>query len=322
MQTQTPSFTQFQGQDLVRVGGQDDYLLLAPQAGARLVRWVHRGEDILFWPDQADWSQPARVRGGNPLLFPFIARHFVDGVPGAWRDAGGTVRALPSHGFARDLPFALTRYEAGSHIAMTLQASDATRAGYPFEFAFEAGYRLLEDGLEATLRTRNTGTRPLPSPPSLPYYAGHHFYFALAHQARGAATLEMPPAQRMRQRADGALDILGPGRACYRLDDPGLQDTFHVLREPHAAPRACILAMPPNPAAPHGRRLAIELDVPASPAAAPWFAVTTWSEHAGSDFYCVEPWLGLPNAIHHGTGLRWLAPGQEETAVCRLRILA
>ncbi|WP_020423853.1 hypothetical protein [Cupriavidus sp. WS] len=321
-----PSFTQFQGQDLVRVGGHDNYLLLAPRAGARLVRWVHRGEDILHWPDPADWSQPARVRGGNPLLFPFIARHFVDGAPGAWRDANGAVRALPSHGFARDLPFALTQYDAGSHIAMTLRASDATRAGYPFEFAFEAGYRLLEDGLEATLRTRNTGTQPLP------YYAGHHFYFALAHEARGAAVLEMPDADLMRQRADGALDALGAGAASYSLDDARLQDTFHVLREshtaPHAAPRACILAMPPNAAAPRGRRLAIELDTPAlpdapdAPAAAPWFAVTTWSEHADADFYCVEPWLGLPNAIHHGTGLRWLAPGQEETAVCRLRILA
>ncbi|WP_454722446.1 MULTISPECIES: aldose epimerase family protein [Cupriavidus] len=311
----TPSLMQFQGQDLVRVGGPDNYLLLAPQAGARLVRWVHRGEDILFWPDAADWSQPARVRGGNPLLFPFIARHFLDGVPGAWRDASGAVHALPSHGFARDLPFALTQYAADSHIAMTLHACDATRAGYPFEFAFEAGYRLRDDGLEATLRTRNTGTQPLP------YYAGHHFYFALAHQARGAATLAMPAAELMRQRVDGALDALGAGAASYRLDDARLQDTFHVLREPHDAPRACLLTVPPGAGAPHGRRLAIELDVPATPPAAPWFAVTTWSEHADADFYCVEPWLGLPNAIHHGSGLRWLAPGQEETATCRLRIL-
>ncbi|MGO4325629.1 aldose epimerase [Cupriavidus sp. 2TAF22] len=313
---QAVALTNFQGQDLVRVGGQDDYLLLAPHAGARLVRWVHRGEDILFWPDGADWSQPSRVRGGNPLLFPFIARHFVDGVPGAWRDAGGEVRALPNHGFARDLPFAVSQYEADRRIAMTLQACDATRAGYPFEFAFEAGYRLLEDGIEATLRTRNTGAQPLP------YYAGHHFYFAVAHEVRGATVLDMPDARRMRQRADGSPEDLGPGAPAYRLDDSRLQDAFHVLREPHTAPRACTLAIPPDATAPRGRKLAIELDVAAAPATAPWFAVTTWSEHADSDFYCVEPWLGLPDAIHHGTGLRWLAPGQEETATCRLRIVA
>ncbi|MCZ3115028.1 hypothetical protein NYZ21_21560, partial [Acinetobacter baumannii] len=80
-------------------------LLLAPWAGGRLVRWIHRGTDMLFWPDHADWSRPAKVRGGNPLLFPFIGRHFVDGEPGKWRDGNGVVRAMPQHGFARDLPF-------------------------------------------------------------------------------------------------------------------------------------------------------------------------------------------------------------------------
>jgi aldose 1-epimerase len=36
---------------------------------------LHFGQDILYWPDDADWTNVARVRGGNPSLFPFIARH-------------------------------------------------------------------------------------------------------------------------------------------------------------------------------------------------------------------------------------------------------
>jgi galactose mutarotase-like enzyme len=47
---------------------------------------------------------------------------------------------------------------------------------------------------------------------------------------------------------------------------------------------------------------------------APWYAVTTWTQAPESDFYCIEPWLGLPNAIHHGEGLRWLVPGAKEIA--------
>ena len=74
--------------------------------------------------------------------------------------------------------------------------------------------------------------------------------------------------------------------------------------------RPVTLAMP-------DRTLEIDLDVPGSSA---WHAVTTWSERDDSDFYCVEPWLGLPDAIHNGQGLRWLEPGQEETAICRLRV--
>ena len=127
----------------------------------------------------------------------------------------------------------------------------------------------------------------------------------------------MPAAELMRQRPDGSLEANGQGAETYQLDDPRLQDTFHVLHAQPAAPRHCTLATPPDATAPHGRKLVIELDTPGS---TPWFAVTTWSERADSDFYCVESWLGLPNAIHHGTGLRWLAPGQEEAAVCRLRV--
>ncbi|HEY4298912.1 MAG TPA: aldose epimerase, partial [Paraburkholderia sp.] len=56
------------------------------------------------------------------------------------------------------------------------------------------------------------------------------------------------------------------------------------------------------------------------PGSVPWYAVTTWTEAAESDFYCVEPWLGLPDAIHNGMGLRWLEPGQTETAALRISV--
>lgn len=307
-----PTTIRFQGQDLLRLGDDTSYLLLAPVHGGRLVRWVHRGEDILYWPDGADWSAAGKVRGGNPLLFPFVGRHFADGAAGRWRDAAGTVHALPQHGFARDLPFQVDAGESGTDaraVTMSLQASDTTRTGYPYDFRFSAGYRLLPDGLEATLAIRNTGTAPLP------HYAGHHFYFSLPAQARAGSTLAMPPAQCRRQQPDGSLAPARPGAASYRLDDPALHDTFHVLAPTNGTARTVELAVPPHAGAARGRRLAIELDAGGS---APWHAVTTWSEHGQTDYYCIEPWLGLPNAIGHGAGLRWLAPGEAEYAVCRI----
>lgn len=290
----------FQGQPLVRIGQADSWLLLAPQYGARLVRWVHRGQDLLYWPDAADWSRPAKIRGGNPLLFPFIGRHFVEGNPGQWRDGQGTVHALSQHGFARDLPFDVSAIDPLATITMTLRDSEATRAGYPFAFVFDVVYTLLPDGLEVTLRTSNPGTQRLPC------YPGHHFYFALPHAQRSAASLTLPDTERRRQLPDGSPGPAEPGESSYQLDDPRLQDTFHVF---HGSPSAQ-LAMP-------GRHIRFELDLPGS---APWHAVTTWSETETSDFYCVEPWVGLPDAIHHGQGLRWIEPGQSESAVCRLRV--
>lgn len=287
----------FQDQDLVRIGHDENYLLLAPQHGGRLVRWVLRGEDILYWPGQADWTRPAKIRGGNPLLFPFIGRHFADGQAGHWRDADGAIHALPQHGFARDLPFAVAN-SGDDSIAMVLEASDSTWTGYPHTFRFEADYRRLDGGLEVALRTENTGNT------RLPYYAGHHFYFHLPAEQRRKSRLLLPATVRVRQELDGRLTSAATGQPAYALDDHRLQDTFHVLKG--AGP--VTLTMP-------DRRLAVDLDMPGSIA---WHAVTTWSESEDSDFYCVEPWLGLPDAIHNGHGLRWLDPGQQETAICRL----
>jgi galactose mutarotase-like enzyme len=278
-------------------------LQLAPQLGGRLLSWRIGDETIIYWPERADWSNVARVRGGNPLLFPFLGRHRVDGRLGEWRDQGGVVRALPMHGFARDLPF-LHEIDADEHgVRMTLTDTEATRTQYPFAFRFEAAYRLAgPQTLDVTLTTSNRGDAPLP------YYAGHHFYFALPHTARGQTTLALPPTERRRQREDGSITEPEQGAPRYTLDDPLIHDRFH-----------CLTSVPAQPARLEcpalGRRIDIELDRPGS---VPWYAVTTWTEADTSDFYCVEPWLGLPDAIHNGLGLRWLAPGATETASLRI----
>jgi aldose 1-epimerase len=121
----------FQNQELIRIGDDDNYLLPAPRHGGRLVRWVRRGQDILYWPDDADWTNVARVRGGNPLLFPFIARHVVDGQIGK--------RRRPRRGRARYAAAWFCPRSAIRHfrhfqatVSLTLRSSPATQAAYPF----------------------------------------------------------------------------------------------------------------------------------------------------------------------------------------------
>ncbi|BBA41776.1 MULTISPECIES: aldose epimerase family protein [Burkholderia] len=296
----------FQQHDIHELHAGPSLVRVAPQFGGRLLSWDVDGEPVIFWPDTADWSNLARVRGGNPLLFPFLGRHRVDGELGRWRDATGVVRDLPMHGFARDLPFAARPSADGAALSMTLDATDALRASYPFDFRFEATYRLADSHtLEVALTTTNRGDTPLP------YYAGHHFYFALPHGERAETTLELPPTHRCAQQADGSISTPEPGEARYRLDNPDIVDRFHCLDGVPATPVRIVMP---------GRRRTIEiaLDVPGS---IPWYAVTTWTEKPDSDFYCVEPWLGLPDAIHNGLGLRMLAPGATETATLRIRVL-
>lgn len=293
-------------QDILTLSRGASTLRFAPWAGGRLLSWDIAGQPVIVWPDNANWDQPARVRGGNPLLFPFLGRHRVDGQIGRWRDAQGVVRDLPMHGFARDLPFAAQVDDDGHGLRMTLVDSDATRTGYPFAFRFEAVYRLADaHTLDVSLSVTNTGSTPLP------WYAGHHFYFALPHAQRAQTTLDMPSGQRRYQLADGSISAPEPGAAQYRLDDASIIDRFHVL-EP-TPPASLVQLVAPG----LGRRVTIDLDRHGS---LPWYAVTTWTEADDSDFYCVEPWLGLPDAIHNGLGLRSLAAGHTETATLRIGV--
>ncbi|PLZ00335.1 aldose epimerase [Burkholderia sp. WAC0059] len=293
-------------QDLVSIADGRSVLQFAPWAGGRLLSWLIDEEPVIRWPEQANWNQPARVRGGNPLLFPFLGRHRVDGRLGYWRDAQGTVRELSMHGFARDLPFAANIDDDGRGLRMTLVDSPETRSGYPFGFRFEAAYRLADSRiLDVALVTTNTGTAPLP------WYAGHHFYFALPHTQRAQTALELPRTRRRYQLPDGAISAPEPGAPRYTLDDPLIVERFHCLEE--TPPEKPVTLVAP------GLHRTVTIDL-ARPSSVPWYAVTTWTEAPDSDFYCVEPWLGLPDAIHNGLGLRWLAPGESETAALRISV--
>lgn len=295
----------FQNQDVIEIIRDGALLHFAPQAGGRLLSWQLDGQSVIHWPDDANWERPAGVRGGNPLLFPFLGRHRVDGEIGRWRDAAGAVRDVPMHGFARDLPFTAEVSADGHALSMVLTDSEATRTGYPFGFRFEVIHRLVDAStLDIAFVTSNTGTE------RLPYYAGHHFYFTLPRAQRATSVIELPPTHYCHQQADGSISERTPGQPSYRFDQPEIIDRFHCLDGVPARPIR--LRFPEQ-----GRVIDIDL---ARPDSVPWYVVTTWTEKPESDFFCVEPWLGLPDAIHNGQGLRWLEPGQTETASLRLQI--
>lgn len=291
----------FQNQPAFQLKNSSGTVLVCPEHGARLLQWTRDGREIITWPSNADWSRILKVRGGNPVLFPFIARHFVDGKNELWRDGNGTVRPMPQHGFARDAKFSVIEGENENTIRMRLVDSEETRACYPFAFQFDVVVSLLPlSRLEIRFETTNTGHE------ELPYYAGHHFYFALPHQERADWTLHLPCAAWGRQSSDGSIVHEQATQELLRLDDPALIDRFQI----HPIGAKALLLNTRT-----GQHLVFRLDPPGS---IPWYAVTTWTESANSDFYCIEPWLGLPNAIHHGEGLRRLMPGETEVATCVL----
>ena len=209
----------FQNQPAFEIATGDGKVLISADHGARILRWENAGREIITWPDDADWTHVLKIRGGNPVLFPFVARHFVDGKNELWKDAEGNVRRMPQHGFCRDAKFTVIDDEPDT-LRMRLTDWEETRAFYPFNFQFDVVVKLsAEAKLEIRFETTNTGSHPLP------YYAGHHFYFAIPHRERADWNLHLPCTAWGRQAADGAI-----------VREPALQDDVNL-----AIPRPLIV---------------------------------------------------------------------------------
>jgi galactose mutarotase-like enzyme len=290
----------FQNQPVVRLQSGDSYARITPAHGAKLLSWDLPDWSVVSWPDNANWDLLTKVRGGNPVLFPFIARTFANGHRGSWIDAEGVQRSAPMHGFAKDLPFHIID-AAEDFITIRLDSSEITLACYPFEFRFEVTHRLTPNSLLTTFRVTNRGQQPMP------WSAGHHYYFHLPSAQRGEWQLTLPCQRWGRQDfADGSLHFEPALRDQAPVSDPTWIDRFQA--DPDFS--RIRLHHPTS-----GRCLSFQ-----NPGGHPddWPCVTTWTENPESNFFCVEPWSAYPNAIHNGLGLRKLAPGDTQEISCRI----
>ncbi len=290
------------GQTLTRWRVGRSTFLALPERGARLMNWsLSLGDgsvrDVLYWPEAASLDDIAKVRGGNPVLFPFNGRSFDGGEIYFWRDASGVRRPMPMHGLARQGSFRVAHANERGFTAVFVPGDEA-RACYPFDYEFSVTYRFAPLGLTCVFSLVNLGKVPLP------WSAGHHFYFTLpwsAGMARADYLIRIPATRRLRQDAAGGLvagPILQPEES---LANPALIDTFHTGLSGNEA----VFGEKGRPG-----DIVVRLgEVPVPP---PDAMFVTWTLAPDSPFYCVEPWMGPPNAAGHKTGLHWVPPGGKE----------
>ncbi len=282
-----------------------------PTRGARLMRWwldLPSGRrDVLHWPASFDPAALAGVRGGNPILFPFMGRTYADGERGFWNGPDGVRRPMPHHGFARDGAFELVE-AADTGFVAEHRPTAADREAYPWAHAFRVRYEFHELRLRVTLELENRSAE------RLPWCPGHHFYFQLPwHKGlgRGDYRLSIPARKAWRHAADGKLvpfaEMKGVTQAGF--DDPRLLDClFTGLKssELRLGPRS------------GEEDIVIRVGEEAIPDE--WAMVVTWTEAPESPFYCVEPWMGAPNSPTHGKGLRWAEPGETAGWTCEVAL--
>ncbi len=286
----------FQNQPVLEIHSGDATALVTASHGAKLLRWHTGRHAVIDWPPDANWDRVVKVRGGNPVLFPFIARTYDNGRLGLWRDAQGTIRTAPMHGFAKDSPFHVVD-AAADRVTLRLVSNDTTRACFPFDFAFDVTHTIGPGWLETAFCVTNTGSTPLP------WTAGHHYYFSIPAIERPDWLLHIPCKRWGHQNPSTGDIVFEPcGGLQNTLADPAWIDRFHD------APDLNHVTLVRRDGT---RSIGFQ-------SSSPWACVTTWTEAPGSPFFCVEPWSAYPNAIQSGLGLRTLPPGASDGLSCRV----
>lgn len=279
--------------------------LARPELGARLMNWnLRMGDgsyrDVIHWPEDADLSNFAKVRGGNPILFPFSARTYHKGQIGQWKDQSGEVRPMPMHGFSRDGEFEITTVDDNGFTA-ELKQTEASRTAYPFDYRFTVRYVFEQVSFKVYLQLDNLGDTPIL------WSAGHHFYFTLPwHKelSRKDYRFEIPAKKCFTQAPDGSLQPVAKGweKNCS-FGDPENSDRIYTRLKGDTA------RFGPNGGEEDiGIRFLNDSETHST-----WNSFVVWTEKPDSPFYCVEPWMGPPNSPEHGKGLHAVGAGESAT---------
>jgi len=272
------------------------------EAGAELQRLTDSaGRDYLWDGDAAFWA------GRAPILFPIVGT--LNGDHYRWH---GRHYPLARHGFARRSTFTVADHDRDGLI-LRLDASDETRAMWPFEFSLEMIYTLRGATLAMTGRLTNYGDDPMPASfgfhpalrwplPGAPSKAGHVIRFD-----------KPEPAHVRRLNADGLLD---PSARPSPVDGDTLQLDDALFEEDalifdNLASRSLSFSGPGS--------AEISIDFAGMPELGLWMK-------PGASYLCIEPWQGFSDpAGFSGTldekpGIVLIAPGDRRSFTMAITI--
>lgn len=279
--------------------------LARPDAGARLMNWNLRMSDgsvrdVIHWPELADYNNFSKVRGGNPILFPFAARTFNQGTIGEWKDQEGVVRPMPMYGFARAGAFEMVDADDSGFTA-ELKPTEADRKAYPFNYRFTVRYVFEPVSFKVYLRLDNLGDSPIL------WSAGHHFYFTLPwHEGltRDDYRFEIPAKKCFTHAPDGSLQPVAKG---WETNN-SFGDSENIDRIYTRLKGDTVKFGPNGGEEDIGIRILSEDSTYST-----WNAFVIWTERPDSPFFCVEPWMGPPNSPEHNKGLHAVSGGERAT---------
>lgn len=278
--------------------GSGELKIKSSTAGAGLTSIACDGIEYLWQGDPEYWS------GQSPVCFPICGS-----LRGDRATCGaGEVSGINRHGFARKSEFELVNAEADS-IDYVLKSSDATRAIYPYDFAFTLGYRLSGRTLTFSYTVENTGSV------DMPFFIGGHPAFrcpllpgedytdyVIEFEKEEYANCCFPLMAEPTLLDDGNRRVIMDHTKVLKLDHSlFLHDglVFDDLSSRHLTYR--------NPATGKGVKIDFE----------DFENLVIWSTDKPAEFVAIEPWNGYSttsaedDVLEHKASCQVVAPGQK-----------
>ncbi|MFH0878161.1 MAG: aldose epimerase [Lentisphaerota bacterium] len=264
---------------------------------------VLNGREWLYLHDFFWQKGPVeRIPGGWPFLFPTCGR-LERGIKNGVYLYDGHVYHLPSHGFGPRIPWVVLPDHTASALTLELTDTEETRKAYPFLFRVRLTYRIEDNGLVCEQSYTNTGSRPMP------YYAGFHPYFLTppARQGKEKVMLDYRPVRRLVYN-ESLTDVVGEGPMPdlpVPITTPDINEILSMVDE-NKETRLIY---------PDGAELHMKAEGAQNKDLFPYIQLYTMPD---KPFFCVEPWMGFPNALNTVSGAHWLAPGAEDKGVLKV----
>ncbi|MFK7873974.1 MAG: hypothetical protein AB8C84_12545 [Oligoflexales bacterium] len=284
---------------MIHLENEKSYADIDPLNGARVVQFgIFSNQDKkskehrLLW-DKMQKEDSGWCHGGIPILFPFAGRVWSSNKQGYYF-LNGTEFPMPIHGFVHHKPWEIVEQKSSS-IEMVFSSSNETRKLYPWEFELRVHWKLKETSLLYYFSIKNKGCLyPSWIKKEMPFAMGLHPYFQVNSLKEKDLQLLCQPGKQYAVTKEGRVGSLGkwdPSCSVSKKPSLILQD-FH---EPYVDMK---LNHHPN------IRVRIEMENCEQ-------TIILWS--GAKDYLCVEPWMGLPDALQNPKGLVWVKENEQQT---------
>ncbi|OGT51285.1 MAG: hypothetical protein A3E84_04225 [Gammaproteobacteria bacterium RIFCSPHIGHO2_12_FULL_42_13] len=237
--------------------------------------------------------------GGAPFLFPVCARISRNNQEGMYLFDGKQYH-LKIHGFSWYQAWQVAQADDQS-IEMVLKDSAETLQRYPFKFEVRLKYRIAPGKIYCDLTVTNQEYSR-----AMPYYAGFHPYLFIPGD-KSKTFLEFKAVRRLKYN-ETLTDIIGDQpilKTPIALSDPSINEQLSMLSRDKKVQLTYE----------NGEKIVVTVEEGSD--CFPYLQLYHMSE---KPFFCIEHWMGFPNAINTVSGVRWLQPSESEHAVYTISV--